>query len=368
MKLGLSSLNVAIVSAYKAMGFVVLGAILLGLFSFIGLNLFFFVNHSWVSPTIVSPGDERVIQAASQLAQQTIAREKLAAERSDLAARLDDANRAVAQQERFQVEFRDVVAAELAARRAELANLERVSSSFRKEKPALDGANEKLRTLARDRLEELRRAQLLTHDEYIDGQQRLEQLDHSRLGLAERDAALANRTAAARRDVSALRAILDTLGSGRPHDLSRRLSYEVLRMQEEYLRSRSELERATANRVVLERTLASVDASLERYDQALAQLKGAPLLRAADGHVTLAFVPYDNVDHAATGTPVYGCRVGVLWCRAVGRIAEQLEGEVSSHHPLRNQTERGRLVRLELTDASSATERVLFAGHAPLLL
>src|SRR2546421_6390274 len=85
-----------LVGAYKLAGLAILTAILLGLISYLGLNVFYLFHHAWVRPTVVSPTDSRVLELSSQLAQQASLRDKLRAERASLQANLDDSQRVLA--------------------------------------------------------------------------------------------------------------------------------------------------------------------------------------------------------------------------------------------------------------------------------
>jgi hypothetical protein len=70
---------------------------------------------------------------------------------------------------------------------------------------------------------------------------------------------------------------------------------------------------------------------------------------------------------ATTGADLYACRFGLVGCKRVGKLAEPLDGEVVTKHPLHNEILRGVMVELDLTDARWARQKVLFAGKPPLL-
>lgn len=62
------ALQPSIVRVYKAAGLVALTAILVGLIGFLIVNIFYFFDHSWVRPVVLSPNHQRVIEASNQLA------------------------------------------------------------------------------------------------------------------------------------------------------------------------------------------------------------------------------------------------------------------------------------------------------------
>src|SRR5207237_1636731 len=90
--------------------------------------------------------------------------------------------------------------------------------------------------------------------------------------------------------------------------------------------------------------------SLERFDKIVATIENSPLLRAVAGKDDIAFVPYDNLDRAKPGAPLYACFVGPLFCKRVGRVTAVLPGEMSYKHPLHNNQLRGQPVQVQLTD------------------
>ncbi len=366
----ISAANKAIVSAYKLIGFMVLAVLLLGLLSFIGMNGFFFVSRSWVAPTVVSPSDDRVLVLSGQLALQRSAHEKLAVEQADLQAKREAAERVIAAEEAYQVAFRQTLLSELAIRKVQLGRFSALRKEYASRQKEIHRANEEYSKSARERLDELKQAHLVDSDGYLRAGHEMAQLSRSTLELAEADTTLQNRLGELKRDVEALEAMsLETAQGGAAavpgHAVS--LSYEVLRMKQEYSRSISELARARGDRAVAEQGLAANSKELEECDRILKGLKSSPYRGASEGRLTVAFVPYDNASSVVPGHPVYGCRLGFVWCRRVGRFGEVLEGEVSARHPLFSQNERGLLVRIELDEATSAESRVLFAG-APLVL
>src|SRR3954463_7820999 len=113
-------LNSLAVHAYKAFGFLVLVAILGGLLSYLSVQGFFLLSHRWVTPTILSPTDERVLHLNVQLVEQNAARDRLGGERAHLRARLEEAERTLAQQTLFQKRFRAALQQEHSVRAREL--------------------------------------------------------------------------------------------------------------------------------------------------------------------------------------------------------------------------------------------------------
>lgn len=366
-----SAANKAIVSAYKLVGFIVLGVLLLGLLSFIGMNGFFFVSRSWVAPTVVSPSDDRVLALSGQLAHQTTVHEKLVVEQADLLAKREVAERVIAAEEAFQVQLRQTVISELVLRRAQLARFSALRDEFASRQKEIQRATDEYSKAARERLDELKKAHLVDADGYLRAGHEMAQLSLSTLELAEADTTLQIRIGVLVRDVEALHAMSQETAEGGPeaaassHGVS--LSFEVLRMKQEYARSIFDLARARSDRSVAQQGIAANSNGIEQCDRILKGLKGSPYGSASERRLTVAFVPYDNASSVVPGHPVYGCRLGFVWCRRVGRFGEMLEGEVSARHPLFSQNERGVLVRIELDEAASAESRVLFAG-APLIL
>jgi len=85
----------SIIRLYKVAGLVALTAILLGLIGFLVVNIFYFFDHTWVRPVVLSPNHQKVIEAQQQLDNAQLNASKLDAEKLDVAAQLDEIQRAV---------------------------------------------------------------------------------------------------------------------------------------------------------------------------------------------------------------------------------------------------------------------------------
>jgi hypothetical protein len=57
-----------IVRIYKIAGLVALTAILIGLVGFLIVNVFYFFDHTWVRPVVLTPTHQKVVEASTQLA------------------------------------------------------------------------------------------------------------------------------------------------------------------------------------------------------------------------------------------------------------------------------------------------------------
>ncbi|MCS6915308.1 MAG: hypothetical protein RMK29_08875 [Myxococcales bacterium] len=350
----MNSLNAFFVSLYKALGFLVLSAILFALGAYLSLNLFYLGDRAWVVPAVIAPTDTRVLQVSAQVAQYSSERARLAAQRKELLARLEDMDRVVAAEQAFQRNFRATVQADLHARSQDLERLQKLGEAARGTQGEIERARRAYTVMSRQRLDDLLQARLIDSEQFISGTYHLAQIAHSNLSLAREQAAIQQQAAAMRREIDALR----SLASPRPGTLAI-MTYEMLRIQRDLERSLLEQARAEGSREALRQGIAALDQSLGEYDRLLATARNSPLLRATGGNLTVAYVPYANLDNATEGTPLFGCYLGILICRRVGRIVEHLPGEVSFQHPLRNQTLRGRMVQIELDEARWAEEQVL---------
>ena len=61
------ALQPSIVRAYKIAGLIALTAILVGLLSFLIINIFYFFDHSWVRPVVLTTTHQKVVEAQTQL-------------------------------------------------------------------------------------------------------------------------------------------------------------------------------------------------------------------------------------------------------------------------------------------------------------
>lgn len=95
------ALQPSIVRVYKAAGLVALTAILVGLIGFLVVNIFYFFDHSWVRPVVLSPTHQRVVEASTQLSDSKLRASQLASEKLEIEAQLAEIERVVASDEKF---------------------------------------------------------------------------------------------------------------------------------------------------------------------------------------------------------------------------------------------------------------------------
>ncbi|HLU65592.1 MAG TPA: hypothetical protein VKZ63_04925 [Kofleriaceae bacterium] len=142
-------------------------------------------------------------------------------------------------------------------------------------------------------------------------------------------------------------------------------AYEAMVARRAYAESIIERERNAARKQAIERKIASLDAAIARYDKVIEQIRSSAYIVALERKVTVAFVPYENLDEVEEGDPIYACRWGLVWCREVGRVGAHLQGEVTDTHPNSGKPLRGLMVEIRLDDTGAAKERTLFAGKRP---
>jgi hypothetical protein len=337
-----------LVTAYRLLGFAVLTLIVVVLVGYIATSAFYFVSSSWIQPMVVSKSDERVLTVQTQLAEQENIRDRLLA---DLAI----ADRTIAVQQSFQTEFARSIRADLTGRRAALSRVRELARNYAGARERIRRSNAAFAEESRKRIDQEYAARLIDRSDVLSGKYQLAQISGSNLSLAERQVEFESRAAALSTEAKALDAIL----SEKSGDSA--LSYEVLKIKQEFEMSRLETAKAIENRELLK-------TSLGRQESIIENLRQVPFLRAAKAGANVAFVPYDNLDGVEKGEPLYRCALGMVFCRKVGAVKEVMAGEVTFKHPHREKILRGKMVELDLEKADAAEEDVLFVGGRPLLI
>lgn len=78
----------SIIRLYKVAGLFVLTAILVGLIGFLVVNVFYFFDHTWVRPVVLSPTHPKVVEASNQLTEAKSRASQLTAEKLDIDGQL----------------------------------------------------------------------------------------------------------------------------------------------------------------------------------------------------------------------------------------------------------------------------------------
>lgn len=357
-----NKVNSVAVNAYKALGTVLLSLILIGFVSYLGLQGFFLLSRRWVAPTILSPTDPEILQLNAQIAQQSAARDQVLAQRRETQSRLADAERTLDAERDFQKRFQAALQSERTSRAQALRRLAILHHEYQLAREEIAESNRAYSGLSRVRTEALYGARLLDQEAHLTTNHQLAQIAQSNLNLAEHAVELETRQEALRRELQGL----DAARAGRGGK-AEGMTTEVLLLEREHTRSVLEQSRAEALRDATQEDLRALDAAAERYEKLLTTIRASPHLRALEGNLTVAFVPYENLENAPAGTPLYACSAKLVWCHQAGVVGEVLEGEVSVKHPIRQHFLRGVMVELHLQDGVSAREELLHLGRPPLL-
>ncbi len=345
-----------IVNGYRLLGFIILTIIVIVLVGYIAQTAFFYASNSWVVPSAVSPTDEKVVTLQAQLAEQQNTRDRIADE-------LNQAERAIAAQQTFQGEFAKAIKNDLAGRKAALGRIRALADAAASTRASIKSQNSAYASASRRKMAEEYAAGLIDRGQMLSGKFQLAQISSSNLSLAERQAEFETRAAELEAQTKGLDSLIEMEGESATADEDAALSYEVLRIKQEYESSKLDLAKSVEARDTLK-------AALERQDKILDALKKSAYLRAINDSANVAFVPYANVAKVKKGTGLYACKVGMVLCYHVGEVIEVLPGEVQFKHPHRDKMLRGQMVELKLDkeDADAASDDVLFAGGKPLFL
>src|ERR1041384_4667562 len=95
------ALQPSIVRLYKVAGLIALTAILAGLIGFLVVNVFYFFDHSWVRPVVLSPTHQKVVEASTQLADAKLRASQLITEKLEIEGQIAESERVIAADDKF---------------------------------------------------------------------------------------------------------------------------------------------------------------------------------------------------------------------------------------------------------------------------
>ena len=349
-----------LVAVYRLLGIVILSAILLGLASYLVLTLFYFFNQSWSEPRIISPTDAQVLQLSGQLSQGSLLREQLVAQRMDLLVKLRDATRKATDSNQFQKDVKQTARQAVHDNLNKLASVQNVDRSYKAEAPSILESDKSFAAGAMAEADKLYSAHLISEDEWLNRKAQLAQLGASALSLQRGSAELDVEKNSLRREIDSYSSLV---GSGPASD---GLNSDVLEAKRQLNTSQSDEAGAKDLVDALNQELAMTEDAIARQDRLLLSIHNIPYLKAVEQKLTISFVPYGNAARATVGAPIYGCSLGIIFCRQVGQVEELLDGEVSDKHPFFNKEIRGLFVRVKFTDSKWDRTQVLFLQRAPL--
>jgi hypothetical protein len=349
-----------LVPLYRMISLAILTAILFGLATYLILTLFYFVSKGWVEPRIVSPTDAQVLQLNGQLAQGTLLREQLATERIDLLVKLREARRKATDSGQFQDEVKKTAQRVVTDNLRKLKTVQDVDRSYQSEAPQIVEADKSFTSSSLADAEKLYKAHLISEEEWINRKSQIAQFGASSLSIRRSSAEIDGEKNFLSREIDSYSSLLNSGSDGQG------LSAAVLQAKRQLENSRMDLASATDLADSLSQEVGMIEQAIARQDRLLLGLQNLPYVKAAEQKLTVAFVPYSNAQQLTPGTAIFGCSVGIIYCRRVGQVAEALDGEVVEKHPFFNKEIRGLLVRVQFQDSKWEQSPVLFLQKAPL--
>jgi hypothetical protein len=291
-----------------------LGALILFVYR-ASVATYYALHDSFVTPTILSPDSDLVIQSKLSLL-------RLETEQKSLGLRIEEARSAIE-----------------AADQA-LKTLEKLKSSGRPGDSRVNAHD--MQTISEQR--SLINQSISEQSAYV-----REMRNNLKAGLVRRSDVAREEAALSNLRVAALQKDRDQLSSQAQWHQSamsqRSLLEEYNKLQQEKRSKNAELRAAMEDMATLE--------------QMIAQMKARPVFRAIAKEQNVAFVPYSQMEGVSKGAAVYNCIAwGFISCEKVGYVVELLPGEVTLQDPWAAPT-RGQYAILKLSNESAAKTKVL---------
>jgi len=117
-----------------------------------------------------------------------------------------------------------------------------------------------------------------------------------------------------------------------------------------------------------QQSIEQLQATVDKSEHVLQMAQQSPYYLALTKPTSVAFVQYDNLDHAQPGAAVYDCLLQFILCRKVGIVTQIYDAEEYIRHPLFKTDIKGKFIGIDFTRKASSESSVVFLGYKPLLL
>ena len=315
--------------------------------AYVGDGVYRVATDEFVAPCALSPDSDLVIQAKLSMATLTAERFKVTTRREEIDVIVEASDKAIAELEELKtsaargLEFTAALTTKQAS--AGTSDLQALSTQ-RKDLGAMIAAQDAFVVQIKKDLD----AGLAAKADYAREKQTLSQM---KLALIENDRSRYV-TEVTMSQVNLTQQALRSGGGAHiatPEMLM--LQDQLVRISTEILKLRAERRSAIAEKVHL-------DEELKMIEELTGQLKERPTFTAASQNLTVAFVPYTQMDGVESGAPIYDCIWGLFHCKAVGQVTKLLPGEVILPDPWGTPT-RGQYATMSLNDPQAAKSKTL---------
>lgn len=347
------SINNTVVLIYRRLAFSVLAMFFVGVVSYVSLVAFYLASSSWAAPLVLGPSQDRVLAFQPEIA---IIEATIDKQRVELETALST-KRIVTEQVVQVSKLIGKVGAAMSSESAQLQRMSEAASTLALAKRADTNKQAATTAEARELLKQLDQeltAKLITSD----------QAAQRRIALtAAFNAVTDGNISALQLETQAQQAATSaqTFNGGST-------SVAAISAVKQAVELKTILAQLQIQAVTAESSADALQRSIAGAERVLEVAKSSPYYRALREEVTVAFVPYDNLDDVKVGDKVYDCYLQVILCRHVGSVKTLYEAEEHAKHPLFKTDLRGKLVELQLTDPSSSKSQVVFIGGKPLFL
>lgn len=345
--------NNMFILVYKLVGIMTLSVCVLAVGVYALMFMFYINSSTWAAPIVISPTQDRVLAFQPQVAtlEATIDKQRVELETALSTKRIAD-------EQMLQIaQLIEKVDAAMVSETAQLQQMSNAASALARSKRADAGRQAATIVEARKLLKQVEQelsAKLITSD----------QAAQRRIALSAAIGAVTDgNISALQLENQALQAANGSItfsgGSS---------SVAAIGAVKQSIELKAMLAQLKIQTVTAESTAAALVKSIAGAERVLTVAKQSPYYRALREEVTVAFVPYDNLDGMEVGDKVYDCYLQVILCRKVGKIVAVYDAEEHARHPLFKTDLRGRLVEIKFTDPDSSKSQVVFIGGKPLLL
>lgn len=327
-----------VIFSYKTVALLLLYGVLFGILGYAAMGVFFVTNDQWVAPTILAPGDVRILSLTGQLVASQAALDTV---------KLD----------------RDKTIQSLAEMRKQVAVLQplvrKLTVAIQHEQTSNAANGDDLAHLSVQKSQDNIRSAALA-----------KQVDDLRKKVAEEEAAGLLTKTEAEAQLVTLNQVDNTLTDSQIAEVLLRdpvrqkttLDPTALSLLSQQIQLKEQVVQLELSIVAGEQQVKNDEVQIARISKAMTAAEQTPfyLVFVSGKDTTAGFIPYDNRARARVGAPIYSCSVKVFFCKQVGTITSIFHEEEKGQKPIFNSDIRGFMVGLEMTDPEAAKNDILF--------